>query len=169
MKIIVSDTTSLIVLEGLQRLSLLCEIFAQVLLPVAVVDELQRGSPTIVTQLKAHGCIEIVRLTPSEQLGHLRMVLDSGEAEAITLALERQLPLLIDERKGRKLAQQKQLIVTGFVGLLTLAVKKSVLSPTDALQLLDQARANGFHLSDQLYQQVHNTLLSMHTLLQNQV
>lgn len=160
MKVIVSDTTSLIVLEGLQRLSLLCELFEQVLLPSAVVHELQRGSPTIITQLEMSGCIEIISLSPSEQLDHLLLVLDRGEAEAITLALERQLPIIIDERKGRQIARQKQLIVTGFVGLLLLAVKKDVLSSTHALPLLDQAIANGFRLSEKLYQQARTTLLS---------
>lgn len=157
MKIIVSDTTSLIVLERLQRLSLLCEVFEQVLIPGAVLDEWNRGAQDIEAQLEAAGCIEVVRLTPSEQLDHLHLVLDNGEAEAITLALERQLPLLIDERKGRQIAQQKRLTVTGFVGLLMLASRKGILPPADALQLLDQAIANHLRLSDRLYQQARNT------------
>lgn len=160
MRVIVSDTTSLIVLERLQRLSLLCEVFEQVLLPSAVLDEWKQGALDTEIQLEATGCIEIVRLTPSEQLGHLRLVLDNGEAEAITLALERQLPLLIDERKGRKIAQQQNLTVTGFVGMLILAVKKGILLPTEALQLLDQAIANHLRLSDRLYQQARNTFLN---------
>ena len=81
-------------------------------------------------------------------------MLDAGEAEAITLALERQLPILIDERKGRAIAQQKHLIVTGFAGLLLLAIRKNVLQPVSAQALLDQAIRNGFRMSDKLYQQV---------------
>jgi hypothetical protein len=158
MKVIVSDTTSLIVLEGLQRLSLLCEVFEQVLIPGAVLDEWQRGSPDVNFPPAAAGCIEIVRPQSSEQLDHLHLVLDAGEAEAIALALERKLPLLIDERKGRRIAQQKQLIVTGFAGLLLLTVKKDLLSSADARQLLDQAVANGLRLSEPLYQQVCSAL-----------
>lgn len=160
MRIIVSDTTSLIVLERLQRLSLLCEVFEQVLLPSAVLDEWKHGALDTEIQLETVKCIEIVRLTPSEQLSHLRLVLDTGEAEAITLALERQLPLLIDERKGRQIAQQQNLTVTGFVGMLILAVKKGILPPTEALQLLDQSITNHLRLSDRLYQQARNTFLN---------
>lgn len=42
-KIIVSDTTTLIVLENLSALPLLCQLFGQVLIPQTVFDELQSG------------------------------------------------------------------------------------------------------------------------------
>lgn len=159
MKIIVSDTTSLIALEGLNSLELLCTIFDNVLIPQAVLDELSIGSPNIASDLAAIGCIEIIRLEPSDQLTSLQLILDQGEAEAITLATERQLPILIDERKGRLVAQRKQLIVTGFAGLLLLAVRKDALSPEVAKNKLDQAIVNGFRLSDKLYQKVRAALV----------
>jgi predicted nucleic acid-binding protein len=159
MKVIVSDTTSLIALEGLQSIGLLCAVFESILIPQAVLNELSAGSPDIIKNINAAGCIEIIRLEPSEQLSGLKLVLDLGEAEAITLALERQLPILIDERKGRSIAIKKQLTVTGFAGFLVLAVKKGVLSTTTAKTLLDQAVANGFRMSDKLYWQVTEALL----------
>lgn len=101
MKVIVSDTTSLIALEGLRSIELLCAVFESILIPQAVLNELSVGSPDIIKTINAVGCIEIIRLEPSEQLNslHLQLILDPGEAEAITLALERQFPILIDERK----------------------------------------------------------------------
>lgn len=158
MKVIVSDTTSLIALEGLQAMGLLCAVFESILIPQAVLQELSAGSPDIIKTINAVGCIEIIRLEPSEQLASLQLILDAGEAQAITLAIERQLPLLIDERKGRTIAMQKNLTVTGFAGLLLLAVKKQVLTSTTAQTLLDQAIANGFRMSDKLYRQVSSTL-----------
>jgi hypothetical protein len=154
MKVIVSDTTSLIALEGLQSIDLLCAVFESILIPQAVLNELSAGSPDIIKKINAAGCIEIIRLEPSEQLISLQLVLDPGEAEAITLALERQLPILIDERKGRAIALQKHLIVTGFAGLLLLAVRKNVLQPAIAQSMLDQAISDGFRISDKLYKQV---------------
>lgn len=58
------------------------------------------------------------------------------------------------KHKGNTIAIQKQLVVTGFAGLLILAVKQSVLTPTEAQQLLDQAISNRFRLSNKLYQQI---------------
>jgi predicted nucleic acid-binding protein len=158
MKVIVSDTTSLIALEGLQSIELLCAVFESILIPQAVLNELSAGSPDIIKTINAVGCIEIIRLEPSEQLTSLQLILDPGEAEAITLALERQLPILIDERKGRAIAMQKNLTVTGFAGLLLLAVRKNVLTPLTAQTLLDQAIVNGFRISDKLYRQVSGAL-----------
>jgi hypothetical protein len=158
MKVIVSDTTSLIALEGLQSIELLCAVFESILIPQAVLHELAVGSPDIIKKINAAGCIEIIRLEPSEQLTSLQLVLDYGEAEAITLALERQLPILIDGRKGRAIAMQKQLIVTGFAGLLLLAIKKKVLQSALAQTLLDQAISNGFRMSDKLYRQVSSAM-----------
>lgn len=45
MKVIVSDTTSLIALEGLQSIELLCAVFESILIPQAVLKELSAGSP----------------------------------------------------------------------------------------------------------------------------
>jgi predicted nucleic acid-binding protein len=157
MKLIVSDTTSLVVLEELGMLGLPCQLFESVLLPQAVLQELQAGSPNVANQLGQAGCFEVVELAPSERLAGLLLVLDRGEAEAITLAVERQLPILLDERKGRSVALGLHLVVTGFCGLLMLAARKKVLPPSRAQSLLDQAISNGFRLSDKLYGQVSAT------------
>lgn len=154
MKLIVSDTTSLIVLEELQSLGLLCSLFERVVIPEAVLSELEVGSPMVRKKLQEAACFEIVKLDESEQLASLNILLDRGEAEAITLALERKLAILIDERKGRQIAKQLKLTVTGFAGILILAVRKEVLSAEVAQKLLDQAIENGFRLSEKLYAQV---------------
>ena len=99
MKLIVSDTTSLIVLESLGALDLVCSLFGGVILPSAVVAELEAGSPDIKQKLEKAGCFECVELEASDRLSSLDLILDRGEAEAITLAVERDLPILIDEKK----------------------------------------------------------------------
>ena len=160
MKVIVSDTTSLIVLEGLSAFELLAKVFDSVLIPQAVFNEFVVGSPSLAQDLQALGSVEIIQLPASEQLQALLLILDQGEAEAITLALDKQLPILIDERKGRSIAQQKGLVVTGFVGLLVLATQRKAITNQVAKKLLDQAIKNGFRLSTQLYQQVLRVLAS---------
>lgn len=160
MKVIVSDTPSLIVLEGLSAFELLAKVFDSVLIPQAVFNELVVGSPSLAQDLQALGGVEIIQLPASEQLQALLLILDQGEAEAITLALDKQLPILIDERKGRSIAQQKGLVVTGFVGLLVLATQRKAITNQVAKKLLDQAIKNGFRLSAQLYQQALRVLES---------
>ena len=161
MKVIVSDTTSLIALDKLESLGILSDIFDSVLLPFAVLSELEVGSPHIRAKLETAGCFEFISLEDSEQLSSLKIMLDLGEAEAITLALERKLPILIDERKGRSIAKQLNLTVTGFAGVLILAAKKSALRPAKAQEMLDHAIINGFRLSDELYQRVSEILTKL--------
>ncbi len=161
MKLIVSDTTTLIVLERLNALSLLCSLFDQILIPQAVMEELLSGNSEINELLQQMGCYDVVSVEVSEHLLEISQWLDKGEAEAIELARIRQLPLIIDERKGRKIAQQQKLSVIGLAGLMILAAKHHHKTPKAALELLDQAILLGFRLSSKLYQQVKNTLLSI--------
>ena len=53
---------------------------------------------------------------------HLKLLLDVGEAEAIALAIEIQADLLLlDERRGRVVAKELGLAVTGLLGVLLVA------------------------------------------------
>ncbi|HIE01159.1 MAG TPA: hypothetical protein EYP59_12870 [Thiotrichaceae bacterium] len=161
MNLIVSDTTTLIILERLDALSMLCSLFDQILIPQAVMDELLTGNSEINELMQVAGCYKVVSVKTSERLLELSQWLDKGEAEAIELALTRQLPVIIDERKGRKIARQKQLSVIGLAGLIVLAAKRQYKTPEAALELLDQAMLSGFRLSSRLYQQIKQALLEI--------
>lgn len=161
--VVVSDTTSLIVLEKLQRLELLCQLFDQVLVPEVVLRELEAGSPAAELMLQNHKCFEVVTMNPKgfKRLNSLLFLLDAGEAHAIALAADRSLPLIIDERKGRGVAQQLNIAVTGFAGLIILAKRKNILDEQTALDLLDQSVSNGLRLSDRLLAQVKAVLMKL--------
>ena len=161
MNLIVSDTTTLIILERLDALSLLCSLFDQILIPQAVQDELREGNSEIDELMQLAGCYNVVSVNTSKRLLELSQWLDKGEAQAIELALTRQLPLIIDERKGRKIARQKNLSVIGLAGLIVLAAKRQYKTPKAALELLDRAILSGFHLSKKLYEQVKKALLDI--------
>lgn len=158
--IIASDTTSLIVLEKLDSLYILCELFDRVLIPSIVLDEMKVGSPSIHQKLQEFNCLQITQVETSKRLNSLLSVLDAGEANAIELAIALELPLIIDERKGRQIAKQLGIRVTGFAGLLIQAKRKGVLSATDAIALLDKAVENGLRLSQTLQLQVRTILLA---------
>lgn len=74
--------------------------------------------------------------SPAAVAGFARTV-DAGEAEAIALAKEIHADrLLIDERKGRRLAQAEGLHVIGLLGVVLLAKRKGFIS--DARHLIEQ-------------------------------
>ena len=147
-------------LEKLEALDLLCELFGRVLIPGVVLDEMAVGSDTICAKFQKMSCVEIVDVARNSRLNSLLMVLDAGEANAIELAAAQQLPLIIDEHKGRQIAQQLGIKVTGFAGLLIQAARSGLINSQEALTLLDQAIANGLRLFDSLQLQVRERLLS---------
>ncbi len=156
--VIVSDTTSLIVLEKLVSLGLLCKLFEQVLIPAVVLAELQAGSPDISVLLEDLPCLVVVEVPASKRLTALLLLLDAGEANAIELATSLNLPLIIDERKGRQIAKQFGVRITGFAGLLIQANRSKLVDTRTALAMLDQAMANGLRLAPSLQQQVRDVL-----------
>ena len=158
--IIVSDTTSLIVLYKLDSLHLLCKLFEQVLIPTVVMDEIQVGSPDIYSKFELFNCLEITNVAKTKRLSSLLWILDEGEANAIELAISLKLPLIIDERKGRQVARQLGVKVTGFAGLLVQATRSKILSGEDAEAFLDQAIKNGLRLSEKLQHQIRKQLLN---------
>ncbi|WP_202320772.1 DUF3368 domain-containing protein [Archaeoglobus neptunius] len=57
----------------------------------------------------------------------LSIIVDRGEAEAIALSLERNLVLLIDDLKGRKVAERMGVGHIGTLGLLKIAKNNGVI------------------------------------------
>jgi predicted nucleic acid-binding protein len=75
--------------------------------------------------------------------------LDAGEAEAIQLALERRADIvIIDERRGRDIALQKRLVVTGALGMLRELYRQGWID--DPVEVCTRLRLNGFRVSRRL-------------------
>ena len=78
----------------------------------------------------------------------LRLIVDLGESEAITLAYEKRVRLIIDDLKGRQVARQLGLAVTGTVGLIVKAKQEGIV--TAVLPLLDALDACQFRIGSTL-------------------
>lgn len=139
------------VLAGLDRLDLLGQCFERVLMPSAVYQEWLAGDASVSECLAEKGFLEVGRVEDSPLLDGLRSLLDPGEAEALALARERSLPLLVDEKKGRSIARLIKSPVLGLVGVLILAVERDILMPHEAVDILHQAKERGFRVSSPIF------------------
>ncbi len=142
--IVVSDTSPLTALLTVQQIDLLTRIFGEVVIPAAVQTELLRAHAILPDWLK----VQPVGNQTKVQTYLLKV--DLGEAEAIALAEELQADyLLIDERKGWRLAQARDLRVVGLLGVILIAKRRGLISSArDLLSQLDEKA--GIYLSSDL-------------------
>jgi predicted nucleic acid-binding protein len=139
--IVVSDTSPLTALLTVGEENLLPRLFTEVVIPEAVQKELLRNHARLPDWLR------VATVQNPAQVGKYSQIVDAGEAEAIELAQELHADrLLIDERKGRKLAVQEGIAVIGLLGVVLLAKRKALIpSARTLIERLD--REAGIYLA----------------------
>ncbi|MBI4323652.1 MAG: DUF3368 domain-containing protein [Chloroflexi bacterium] len=154
---VVSDSSPLIYFTRLDQFTLLRQLYDHVLVPPAVWRELAvqgKGRPEaeMLRSAVSEGWIELA--APGHQPGPTAFRsgrLDPGEQEAILLAREKQALLIIDETRGRKVARELGIKVTGTLGVLVEAKQRNLLPSIK--ESIDRLRAETtFHLSDETYE-----------------
>lgn len=143
--VVVSDSTTLIILSDLGKLDYLKNLFIKVYIPQTVYDEINYKKEFILPNY-----IEVLQVDESEQLSELKMLLDEGESEAIALAIQKETPLIIDEKKGRKIALNLNIKILGLLGILYLNIKKEYATSDDVKNFLKVAKTHGYRISDKL-------------------
>jgi predicted nucleic acid-binding protein len=140
--IVVSDTSPLTALLTIGAADLLKQLFREVVVPAAVRDELQRSHPNLPAWLRVETVKNLAQVQKYAQ------IVDAGEAEAIELARELHADrLLMDERKGRRLATQEGVPVIGLLGVILLARRNQIIpSARTLLQQLQQQ--DGMYLAE---------------------
>lgn len=143
-RIIISDTSCLIALAKIGELDLLKDLFHEIIITKSVDEEYGEPLPDwiLITDVKNR----------SKQI-ELEKRLDRGEASSIALALEiDNSTLIIDEIKGRKIAEALQIDIIGTIGIILLANMRGLISnPLDLIHLLVK---NGFRVSDKLLKMI---------------
>lgn len=145
--LIVSDTSPLNYLVLIEAIDLLPKLVSRVLIPPAVAAELtDEKTPAMVRQWISHPPPWLEVVAPREVDPSLD--LDRGEAEAISLATERGIAaILIDERKGFRVAQSRGLAPVGTLAILEVSAARGLV---DFDEVIGRLRTTTFHFSEQL-------------------
>jgi predicted nucleic acid-binding protein len=145
--IVLSDTSLIHYLVVIGEAEILHAIFGQVIVPSAVLNELQRsGAPEVVRLWVSDPPPWLLIRTPTQidptiQLGR-------GEIEAICLAVELHADVvLMDDRRGRRVAESHGLSVVGTVNVLEVAAERELLSLPVAIEKL---RETNFHIAERI-------------------
>jgi len=155
---VVSNTSPVLNLAIIDRLDLLRNQFDEIWIPQTVLDELKIESNFPgVNQVKnaiKEGWIKVFQLENHLIAQVLERELDNGEAEAIALAIEKEIvTILIDEHEGRVAAKNMGLVPVGVLGILLLEKMEGRLpSMTDAMEALKEK--GGFYIAESLYNQI---------------
>ncbi len=152
---VVSNTSPILNLAIVGRLSLLHEQFGEVWIPPSVLDELRveeelPGSQAVREALEA-GWLRVEEVEDQVLVQVLERELDRGEAESIALAVQVKAEwTLLDEREGRRVAKSLGLKVVGVLGILLRARREGRLpSLRRAMEELQQEA--GFRIAADLF------------------
>jgi predicted nucleic acid-binding protein len=147
---IVSNTGPLISLANLwQGSDFIRQLYDTIIIPPGVLDEVAEGQfATPHAYLQHYGIVDLLEVqavSRSEQLPEAAR-LHSGEAQAIQLARELALPLLIEETVGRRVARGLGISISGIAGQILKAFRQGSLTAQEArdklLELLQAGRIN---------------------------
>lgn len=154
---IISDSSPLISFSSIGELPILNKLFPKgIIIPQAVWDEVVSGEPGKKDIIKAvnKNWIKIIQISDHDLCALLiNKGLDKGESEAITLANEKKMPVLLDETDARQEAKHMKLSFTGTVGCLLKAKEKSII-PAVKPHLDSMVKISLFRISPGLYYKV---------------
>lgn len=139
-KIIISDTSCLILLDKIGELNLLNKLFGEIIITQEIADEFKKELPS---------WFKVKAATNKIYQKILEASLDRGEASAIAFAIEQSdCLLIIDDLKGRRYAQQLGIKITGSLGVIIDAkLSGHILS---VKSILDKIRKTDFRLTEEL-------------------
>lgn len=157
---VVSNTTPFIALSSINQLELLPKLFDRILIAEAVREEINADGLIKVPDPETLAWVNI-QDNISDIRQRLIFELDEGEKQTILTALEaknrgEECLILIDERKGRRIATTLGFKIKGTLGILAEARKKGLIDhfKTLALKLLDNHLYYDLRLIDSISMEV---------------
>jgi len=155
--IVVSNATAIIHLSRINKLSLLKDLFSEVIIPSAVYGELavpsEVGYEEIVKGVQ-DGWIVVKEIRHRISAYELAPLLHKGEAEAIILAEETRADyLIVDERVARHIAASRRIKAIGILGILGLCVELKLINVNEALRLSQASIESGYIIDPEVYEE----------------
>ena len=141
---IIVDTSSLIALEKINLLQILCKIYKEVVIPESVIKEFGNLSLPGLSIRKVESNLLKLLITD--------LNLGKGEADVIALASQTGLKVIIDDSKARKVAENMGLKVTGTIGVLIKAERLGLIG--SAHDKVRELREKGFYVSEELLEDI---------------
>lgn len=137
--IVVSDTSPLNYLILINAIDVLPKLFDEIHAPPAVMAELQHARTPPAVKAWAQQPPPWLRITAPTKPRRSPPLLDPGEEAALDLAEElRAAAVLIDERKGRRIARERGFAAIGTLTVLELAARSGWVDLPAALSALQQ-------------------------------
>jgi predicted nucleic acid-binding protein len=168
-RVVVSDSTPLIFLAKIGRLSLLKDVFEKVIIPEAVFDEaVTQGKALLVSDAsiidEAVGTWIIKEHVKPEADKEFRFLdtnlrLGSGEREALKLCKQLNAEyFIVDDKEARRVSRILNIKPLGTCGVIVQACRRGSITNEEALQILDELVKSGFRLSPTVYRRVMDEL-----------
>lgn len=139
-KIIISDTSCLIILSKIKEPDLLQKVYGQITTTSEVADEYGEPLPDWIT---------ISKLKDKSKQQLIELQIDKGESSAMALAMEmNESTIILDDYKARKVAERLGLSYTGTIGIIIKAKLKGIIPSIKPI--LNKIKQTDFHISKEL-------------------
>ena len=153
---IVSDATVLITLINIDEFQLLKLFTEEIIIPHEVYAEVaktQSAKKFLDTEIE-NSFITLASCTDTKRVRYFNYILDSGESASIVLALERNLPLIIDEKKGRNFAQKQGVQIIGLVGILRFLFIDGRVGKEEIVKIIEKLNRSSFRIRPELLEMI---------------
>ncbi len=156
-KAVVSDTSCLILLSRIDKLTILKQLYSEIYIPEAVYDEIVAKKDNASIFINTSDWIRVCKITERERLNSFSDVLHLGEREAMLLYEDIKADLIIiDDNNARKEAVRRGQKVTGILGILSRAKNEGLIDKVRPL--IDKLLNNGYYISESVLDYLYESL-----------
>ena len=146
---IVSDATILITLINIDEWRVLRLFTERLIIPPEVYQEVTQNpnAQSYLDREISEGFICIEKYKSELIFRELSYILGAGESASMTLAIEKALPLIIDEKKGRSIARKQGIEIIGLVGILRFLYIENRLNREELVDIIEKLNHSDFRIS----------------------